>query len=90
MNRILTFALIDVLASTGNAPADGWPVILLGTMESVPPVTLVPRFVLGLRKLDARNVRGSEIDTAFGLTLASGRGAVASGSCSRVSGGVGG
>ena len=38
--------------------------------QSVPAITLVPRFIFGLRKLYARDIqgrRGSEIDTAFGL-----------------------
>ena len=50
-------------------------------MEYIPPYTLVPRFILSLRKLYARDLRGrpgSEIDTAFGFTSVSGHGAGAS------------
>ena len=81
MNSILTFALVNVLMFTGNVSMDGWRVILLATIQYLPAFTLVPRFILSLRKLYARDLqgrRGSEIDTAFGLTSASGRGAVAS------------
>ena len=50
-------------------------------MEMIPPYTLVPRFTLSLRKLYARDLRGrrgSNIDTAFGLTSASDHGAAVS------------
>lgn len=78
-NSIITFALINMLVSTGKVPTDGWQIILLGTMDSVPPYTLVLRFILGLQKLCARDLRGrrgSEIDTAFGFTSGSGHGAI--------------
>ena len=81
MNSILTFAIIAVLMFTGNVSVDGWQAILLGTMELIPPCVLVLRFILSLRKLYARDLqgrRGSDIDTAFGFTSGSGRGAVAS------------
>ena len=81
MNSILAFALIDMLADTANLPTDGWPVILFEAMEYIPPYTLVPRFILGLRALYARDlpgICGTEIDTAFGLAPASGRVAAAS------------
>lgn len=81
MNSVLTYALIDVLASTGNIPTYGWRIILIGTMESVPAITLVPRFILSLRKLYARDLRGrrgSDIDIAFGLTSGCSHGAVVS------------
>ena len=80
-NSILIYALINMLSVTANLPPDGWSIFLLGTMESVPPYTLVPRFILSLRKLYVRDLpgrRGNEIDTAFGSTPAFGRGAVAS------------
>ena len=50
-------------------------------MELIPPYALVPRFILSLRKIYVRDLRGrpgSEIDTAFGFTSASSHGAVAS------------
>ena len=81
MISILTYALISVLVSTGSVPMDGWRVIFLGAMEDIPAFTLVPRFFLSLRKLykrDLRGRRGSDIDTAFGLTSVSGHGAIAS------------
>lgn len=50
-------------------------------LEYIPPITLVPRFILGLRALyvrDLRGIRGDDIDIAFGMTSASGHGVVAS------------
>ena len=47
-------------------------------MELIPPYVLVPRFILSLRKLHARDLRGrrgSDIDSAFGFTSVSGHGA---------------
>ena len=58
----------------------GW-VVLSGMIEYVPAFTLVPRLILSLRELYARDLqgrRGSEIDTAFGLALAPARDALAS------------
>ena len=81
MNSILTVALMNMLSVTANIPTDGWPAILFWTVELIPAITLVPRFILGLRALYARHVRGrrgSEIGTAFGFTSSSGHGAVAS------------
>ena len=80
-NSILTYALINILGTTGNVPKNGWWPILIGMMEYIPPYTLVPRFILSLRKLytsDLRGRRGSNIDTAFGLTSTSSHGAAAS------------
>ena len=57
-----------------------WQVVLMGIGEYVPAFVLTPRLVLSLRELYARDLRGrrgSDIDTAFGLT-SSGRGTVAS------------
>ena len=70
-----------MLGGTGAIPTDGWRQIPIGIMELLPPFILVPRFALTLRKVYARDLqgrRGSEIDTAFGLGSAVGRGAVAS------------
>ena len=81
MNSMLAYGLIDVLGSTGIIQAEGYAEIAMGIMELIPPFILVPRFVLTLRKVYARDLqgrRGSEIDTAFGLGSAVGRGAVAS------------
>ena len=79
MHSFLTAALINPRYSIVNIPQDGWW-LLLGIAENTPPFTLVSRFILSLRKLYARNLRGrrgSNIDTAFGFT--SGYGAAASG-----------
>ena len=79
MNSILTYALMNMLAST--VPTVGWQGILLGMVELIPPYTLVPRFILSLRKLYARDIRGRhgrDIDTAFGFTSASDHGAAVS------------
>ena len=69
-----------MLVNIGKLPTNGW-IILIGMMEYIPLYTLVPRFILGLRALYARNLqgrRGSDIDTAFGFTSTSSHGAVAS------------
>ena len=71
MNSVLMFAILIVIfyAIPNNR---WWP--LLRVAQSIPIFTLVPRFMLNLRELYARDLRGrrgSEIDTAFGLTLAS-------------------
>ena len=81
MNSILASALIDVLLLTGQIPTEGWRGLLIGMAQTIPCYTLVPRFILNLRKLYARDLRGrrgSEIDTAFGFTSAFGHGAAAS------------
>ena len=47
--------------------------------QCIPAFTLVPRFILSLRELYARDVqgrRGSNIDTAFGLASVSTHGAL--------------
>ena len=80
-NSILAYALVDILGTTGSLSTDGWWPILIGMMEYIPPYTLVPRFILSLRALYARDLqgrRGSDIDTAFGLTSASSHGTVTS------------
>ena len=81
MNSILAFALTNILVFLGNVSTEGWRGILLGILQDVAPYTLVPRFILTLRKLYARDLRGihgSEIDTGFGLTSPSDHGAAAS------------
>ena len=81
MTSILTYALIDVLFFTRNLSANRWSGALLAMMAYIPPYTLVPRFILSLRKLYARDLRGrrgTDIDTAFGLTSAPNHGAVTS------------
>ena len=60
---------------------DGWWAIVLGGLRVIPTITLVPRFVLSFRELYARDLRsrrGSEMDTAFGLSSRFGHSAVGS------------
>ena len=69
-----------MLSNTVNPPTNGW-LVLFWVMSSIPVVTLVPRFILSLRKLYARDLggrHGSEIDVAFGFTSTFGHGADAS------------
>ena len=89
MNSILTSALMSALYSTANIPPDGWW-LLLGIPQNIPPFILMPRFILNLRKLYARDVqgrRGADIDTAFGLTSVRGQDAPATSAITFVHGG---
>ena len=66
----LAFSLFNVMANAGINTADGWLTILTSALQQIPPFTLVPRFILSLRELYARDLpgrRGGGIDTAFGL-----------------------
>ena len=81
MNSILTSALVNILDNTVGIPTNGLLAILVWAIEGIPAITVVPRFILSLRKLYARDLRGrhgSDIDIAFGFTSASDHGAVAS------------
>lgn len=75
MHSMLTYALSALLVDVARIPTDGWRAIVLGPMEAIAVVTLVPRSVLTLRQLYERDLRGkhyrSDMDTAFGLTSAS-------------------
>lgn len=69
MNSILLYALMNVLGNMGTI-APGWQLVLATAIQQIPPFTLIPRFILDLRELYARDLqvrRGSHIDTAFGL-----------------------
>ena len=80
MNSMLLYAAVTVMFDATRLSISGWW-ILLGVAEYIPIFTLVPRFILNLRELYARDLqgrRGSDIDTAFGLTSASSHGPVAS------------
>lgn len=73
MNSILAYALIDIMYYIATVPTNGWWIVLTVLPQSIPAVTLVPRFVLSLRELYARDVQGSHernIDTAFGAVSA--------------------
>ena len=71
MDSILIFSVLSVLNYPDiiNSLAE-WLFLQSGILQGIPPVTLVPRFILNLRELyanDLRDRRGSNIDTAFGL-----------------------
>ena len=74
MNSVLTYSIVNLIAV--NLSINGWGILLL-LGEWIPISTLVPRFILNLRELyayDLQGRRGSNIDTAFGLTSASSHG----------------
>jgi hypothetical protein len=62
---------MNVLSVSGVAPTGGWQLVPLVILEYVPIYTLTPRFILNLRELYARDVRGrreGKVDTGFGLS----------------------
>lgn len=74
---MLGWNVINTLYAWGNFSLVGWQVILVGFVEIVPIATMAPRFVLNVRELYARNIRGERgngIDTGFGLSGLSGHG----------------
>ena len=80
MNSTLMYSILNLIFYAVSLSIDG-QVILLVAADYIPIFTLVPRFILNLRELYARDCnggRGSNIDTAFGLTSASSHGPVAS------------
>lgn len=80
MNSIVSYVLSDLVASCIYVNP-GWPFTLQLVGEFIPAVTLVPRFILSLRKLYERDLQGrsgTDFDTAFGLTSSSGLGVHAS------------
>ena len=80
MNSMLMYSIINLTFYIAYLSLDGWWILLM-LAEWIPIFTLVPRFILNLRELYARDLqgrRGSDIDTAFGLTSASSHGPVAS------------
>ena len=76
MNSVLVSALLNMLAYAGSIPGHGWQETLNVLPQSTPSFTLVPRFILGLRELYARDLQRCEIDTAFGFGSGFGHGAV--------------
>lgn len=69
------FSVINVIAASGLAPSEGWQAVLLFVLEFVPTFALTPRFILGIRKLyarDAQRGRGEEIDDGLDLSLPGG------------------
>ena len=80
LNSTLIYRIVNVMFYAGNLPIDGWWILLM-VGSSIPIFTLVPRFILNLREFYARDLqgrRGSDIDTAFGLTSTSSHGPTAS------------
>ena len=80
MNSMLLYAAVTVTCHTTSLSIDGWWILLV-VAEYIPIFTLVPRFILNLRDLYAHDLqgrRGSNIDTAFGLSSTPGHGPVAS------------
>ena len=71
MDRTLLFSAVNVMyIAESNIALNSWFNILGTTLQTIPPVTLVPRFILNLRDIHARSLQdrqGSNIDTAFGL-----------------------
>lgn len=77
---MLSYALVNMLVSARIIPTEGWWQILIAVSAYIPPFTLAPRFILSLRELHSGGLqgrRGSNIDTAFGLTSAFGHDATA-------------
>ena len=76
-NSMLAFSLVIMLVDIARIPTDGWRAIVLGPMSAIAVITLVPRFILNLRRLYERDLQGrhwgSDINMALGLTSASGR-----------------
>ncbi|KAF8558598.1 hypothetical protein OG21DRAFT_1493819 [Imleria badia] len=72
---ILLFGLVNLLAYVAKIVITGWRIIPMGILNFVPVLTLTPRFVLSMRALYARDLRGRcepcHMDTGFGFTSAS-------------------
>lgn len=69
---------MNALLAWGRVSTNGWQAIPMAFVTFIPMPTLTPRFVLNMRELYARNVRGgrgSGIDSGFGLSALSGHGA---------------
>ena len=62
---MLAYILITMLEK--SIPSSAWQTIPVGVLEKIPSFILIPRFILGLREQYSRNLRGKDIDTAFGL-----------------------
>ena len=79
-NSTLLYGLVNMLATIGDLQK-GWTGELFSVMAVVSGIILVPRFILNLRELYARDLEsghGGDIDTAFGLKSVGSRGVVAS------------
>ena len=71
MDRTLSLSAVNVMYNAeSNIILNRWFDTLGTILEIIPPVTLVPRFILNLREIYACSLQGrqgSNIDTAFGL-----------------------
>ncbi|KAI9457051.1 hypothetical protein HD554DRAFT_1830403 [Boletus coccyginus] len=68
---MLGWNVVNTLFAWGNFELVGWQIIFVGFVETVPIATMAPRFVLSMRELYARDVRGGRrdgIDTGFGFS----------------------
>jgi len=77
LNSMLGWNVVNTLFAWGNFEPVGWQIIFIGFVETVPIATMAPRFVLSMRELYARNVRGGRghgIDTGFGFSALTGHG----------------
>lgn len=78
-DSIQVFNLVLALATLGKLPTDGPGWILATILQYVPLFTFTPRFVISMRELYAQDGKGRAVggvDTAFGLSAISSRGAV--------------
>lgn len=75
---IVIYALLHIVLGTRVGTAEGWFFLLTAAVQQIPPVTLVPRFILGLRELYAPGRQASGIDSAFSAASERGHGAVPS------------
>ena len=63
---MLMYSIVNLTFYAVSLSINAWWIMLL-VAQVVPMFTFVPRFILNLRALHARDCRGSNIDTAFGL-----------------------
>jgi len=67
---VFVLSLMNVLSVSGKLRSDEWQWMLLFFLGYVPLYTLVPRFIVSIREMYARDVQGrcgGGIDTGFGL-----------------------
>lgn len=69
--RLSVYCVITILEYAGALPTERWSSKLLTIVQYGPGVALMPRFIISIRELHARELRGacgSGIDTGFGLS----------------------
>ncbi|KAG9311875.1 hypothetical protein JVU11DRAFT_8130 [Chiua virens] len=73
---MLMYNIIAVLSLLGKLPSQGWGELLPLAVVYIAIITLLPRFIMNIRELYARNLRcssyESEIDAGFGMSKESG------------------